>query len=119
MVTCQLDQYFDDASDFKPERWDRSSPSSSPDQISKSSPDHPTASCPHESQSVTNKFSLLPFGFGNRMCAGRRFSELELLMATAKVVLNFRLEAVTKEIDRTHAFLVIPSHPIQIKLHDR
>lgn len=67
-----------------------------------------------------SKFASLPFGFGPRMCAGRRFAELELIIATAKLVLNFKMETPTdEELEKTHAFIVIPSHPIQIRFQSR
>ncbi|XP_026314071.1 cytochrome P450 CYP12A2-like [Hyposmocoma kahamanoa] len=37
-------------------------------------------------------FSYSPFGFGVRMCAGRRIAELELETFLAKVVQNFKVE---------------------------
>ena len=111
---------------FMPERWLRSNKTTTTTSI------HP--------------FALLPFGFGNRMCAGRRFSELELYLATAKVVLNYRLQSVNSStsssrgsssgsdnlttdddscdgndevLERTHAFIVIPANPIQVKCISR
>jgi cytochrome P450 family 49 subfamily A len=96
MVNCQLEKYFEDAGSFKPERW---------------------------LQNRTNRnispFSILPFGFGNRMCVGRRFSELELYLAVSKVILNFKLEPVTQHLDRTHAFIVVPSHDVSIRFTPR
>lgn len=95
MVTSCLPQYFDDPLVFRPERWIG------------------------ESRRQAHPFAMLPFGWGNRMCAGRRFSELELYIAAAKVVKNFQLEAVDSHIDLTHAFIVIPARPIALKIKRR
>ena len=94
LVTCQLDQYFDQPDQFNPDRW-------------------------LQPLAKESKFASLPFGFGPRMCAGRRFAELQLIMATAKIVLNFKLASMTEHVDRTHAFIVIPSHPIRIRFEKR
>lgn len=48
MVTCRLSQYFDDPLSYRPERWIG------------------------ESKKLLHPFSLLPFGYGSRMCVGRR-----------------------------------------------
>lgn len=54
------DKFFDDAGKFKPERW-----------LQKNNHYHP--------------FATLPFGFGKRMCLGRRFADLEMQTLIAKV----------------------------------
>ncbi|XP_064488618.1 ecdysone 20-monooxygenase-like [Ornithodoros turicata] len=95
LVPCSLDKYFPGASVFRPERW------IGPERASI----HP--------------FSMLPFGHGARMCAGRRFAELELMTATAKVVQHFILEPVTTALELNYIFLMAPSHPVGIKFHDR
>lgn len=95
LVTCQLEKYFPDASSFRPERWLENRSSNSSTSI--------------------NPFSLLPFGFGNRMCVGRRFSELQLYLSVAKVIMNFHLKPVTQTLNRTHAFIVVPSHDVSVK----
>lgn len=109
-VSCQLEENFEKPKMFMPERWLRSGVAAKI---------HP--------------FTLLPFGFGNRMCAGRRFSELELYLATAKVVLNYRLLPVNSSdnntvsngngddeiLERTHAFIVIPAKPMKVKCISR
>lgn len=94
-VTGRLPQYFDDALHFRPERW------------------------LGNARRQIHPFAILPFGYGNRMCAGRRFSELELYISTAKVIHTFQLEALNPSIDLTHAFIVIPGHPIELKITAR
>ena len=59
----QLDEYFPNAKSFVPERWIKGDP--------QESHHHP--------------YTLLPFGFGTRMCIGRRIAELEMWQLTIKV----------------------------------
>ena len=54
---------FDEASKIKPERWIRSS----------------------SSKQQRHPFSFTPFGFGPRMCIGRRVAELEMELLIARV----------------------------------
>lgn len=55
------EQHFSRAEEFIPERWLRSEPKD------------------------VNPFSMLPFGFGSRMCVGRRIAEQELYLALIRV----------------------------------
>lgn len=96
MVTCRLEKYFKDPLTYNPDRW-----LNKDDKIS------------------TNPFSLLPFGFGNRMCIGRRFSEIQLYLALANVALKYKLKPITSYLDLTHAFVVVPSHKVAIQFIQR
>lgn len=98
-VTCQLEQYFEQADKFLPERWLRNQSTI---------------------KATNNTFALLPFGFGARMCAGRRFSELELYIATAKMILNYELHTISEQkLERTHAFIIVPEMPIKVRCTTR
>lgn len=55
---------FEEAEKIKPERWIRS-PST---------------------KQQRNPFSFIPFGFGPRMCIGRRIAELEMELLLARVL---------------------------------
>lgn len=43
--------------------------------------------CPHAGQKI-HPFVSLPFGYGRRMCIGRRFAENELHILVAKVIIE-------------------------------
>lgn len=58
-----MDEYFPNAQEFKPERWIKGDPE----------------------ESHHHKYVVLPFGFGTRMCIGRRLAELEMWQLTTKV----------------------------------
>lgn len=60
-VISNSERYFKEPSKFLPERWLKTS-----------------RECHHP-------FASLPFGYGRRMCLGRRFADLELQTITAKV----------------------------------
>uniref|UniRef100_A0AAT9UVE0 Cytochrome P450 301B1 n=1 Tax=Maconellicoccus hirsutus TaxID=177089 RepID=A0AAT9UVE0_MACHI len=67
-VMSNSDRYFKNANEFKPERWLKSN------------------------QEKPHPFASLPFGFGKRMCLGRRFAELEIQTIITKVIQNFHID---------------------------
>lgn len=64
-VISNTERYFPKACQFLPERW-----------IGSGSVDAPPP---------RHAFASLPFGYGRRMCIGRRFAELEILILLGKV----------------------------------
>lgn len=94
LVTCRLERHFPQPERFQPERW-----------LGGRGHIHP--------------FSMLPFGHGARMCVGRRFAELQLMTAAAKMVENFIIEPYTQRIDTSYVFVVVPSHPVALGFRDR
>lgn len=62
---------FEDPHSFKPERWLREK---------------------GKHDGTFNPFAVLPFGFGPRMCVGRRFADQELYIGIVKLVHSFRFE---------------------------
>lgn len=65
-VMCQAEKNYSRSRDFIPERFLKADPSFKPRQ----------------------PFAFLPFGFGSRMCIGKRIAELEVEIVTAKCVAN-------------------------------
>ncbi|VDM78959.1 unnamed protein product [Strongylus vulgaris] len=53
-------------------------------------------------------FSFLPFGFGPRMCAGRRFAEQDLLVVLCRLVQNFRISHRHSPIEQIYETLLLP-----------
>ena len=63
LMLSNLEKYYPEAHKFIPERWLKDDP-----QYKK-----------------THPFVTMPFGFGPRMCVGRRFAELEIETLVTKV----------------------------------
>jgi len=63
LMLSNLEKYYPQADKFIPERWIKEDP-----QYNKAHP-----------------FVTMPFGFGPRMCIGRRFAELEIETLVTKV----------------------------------
>ncbi|KAL4226163.1 hypothetical protein ACF0H5_014149 [Mactra antiquata] len=89
-------QYFENPEEFKAERWLRDG---SAENI------HP--------------YILTPFGFGTRMCAGRRFAEQEMYVVMTKMLQNFRLEWKHKDLKQKYQILMVPDAPVDITFHKR
>ncbi|XP_059614943.1 probable cytochrome P450 12b2, mitochondrial [Phlebotomus argentipes] len=64
------EKYYSDSKSFHPERWLRS----------------------EDKRENYNPFTFLPFGFGSRICVGRRFAELEIECLVARMVRKYHLE---------------------------
>lgn len=62
-VISNQEEYFKRSTEFLPERWLK---------LDRTTPEH-------------HPFASLPFGFGKRMCLGKRFAELELQTLLIKV----------------------------------
>ena len=65
------EKYFSRASEYSPERWIKTSEGHIPE------------------TKMTHPFVFLRFGFGPRMCVGRRFAELEIETFIARVISTF------------------------------
>lgn len=86
MVVSNLEEYFPEPERFLPERWLKRGEMG--DQ----------SSCPHAGQKI-HPFVSLPFGYGRRMCIGRRFAENEIHILIAKVFyIYFKINAYTYNI---------------------
>ncbi|GFU07552.1 probable cytochrome P450 301a1, mitochondrial [Nephila pilipes] len=76
-VSSTQEKYFKDASKYIPERWLRSS----------------------NTTEKKNLFAFVPFGFGPRMCIGRRIAELEIFTLLSKMIQNFWIENKNNELE--------------------
>ncbi|KAJ8978275.1 hypothetical protein NQ317_009615 [Molorchus minor] len=88
-VTSHDEKYFKNATSYCPDRWLR------------------------DSGQEFHKFASLPFGYGPRMCPGKRLAENEIIL------LNFELELVGEaNIGMVYRMNRIPDKPITIKFID-
>ncbi|XP_067001961.2 probable cytochrome P450 49a1 [Anabrus simplex] len=93
---CLDEQNFPQPTRFIPERWIKGS----------------------EEQQTAHPFVFIPFGFGARMCLGRRFAELEMGILLARVVRNFRLE-YDQELKIRSTLINNMISPLNLKLEER
>ena len=59
------------------------------------------------------------FGFGPRMCIGRRFAELELQVLVVKLLQKFKIEYHHEPVGLVTPFLVKPDRDIKMKFSPR
>jgi len=92
-ITQRNPIYFEDPSEFKPERW----------------------------QSYNGpKFAYFPFGGGAKMCIGEPFARMEGIIALAILASRWKLENVSPRTAEIGAgFLLRPEKPIRMRLHLR
>ncbi|XP_016997269.2 probable cytochrome P450 12a5, mitochondrial [Drosophila takahashii] len=103
------EEHFPKASEFLPERWLRNTSDSS-DSAGK---------CPVNDLKTKNPFIFLPFGFGPRMCVGKRIVEMELELGIARLLRNFNVEFnySTKNAFRSE-LINLPNIPLKFKFTD-
>ena len=86
-------RYFDEPTKFNPERWS------------------------HDSNE-THPFASLPFGFGPRMCYGRRIAELELYILITRILQKFKLSTDQTTMKQSLATFLYPKDPVRVKFTD-
>lgn len=69
-------QYFESPDEFIPERWIR---------------DLEEEVCPR-SLKVAHPFAYLPFGYGTRLCVGKRVAEMEVEVFLSRLLRHYRIE---------------------------
>lgn len=100
--TLSLDEdQFKESKKFIPERWLK---------------DNNDPQCPHAKDA--HPFSYLPFGFGPRSCIGKRFSELEIEVLTARLIREFKIEWPHPDLKFKSITLNMPDGPLKFKLTD-
>ena len=63
-----------------------------------------------------SNFSYIPFSAGHRNCIGQKFALTEELIAVARIINKFELEAVTKDIKRLSHLILKPEGRLEVKL---
>ncbi|XP_030557723.1 probable cytochrome P450 301a1, mitochondrial isoform X1 [Drosophila novamexicana] len=96
IVTGNMEEYVTDAATFRPERWLKAHQGGTPGKL------HP--------------FASLPYGYGARMCLGRRFADLEMQILLAKLLRNYRLEYNHAPLDYAVTFMYAPDGPLRFKM---
>lgn len=99
-VACRQASNYPEPESFSPERWlkDRSDQGST---------------------AKTHPFCLLPFGYGPRMCIGKRFAETVMCLLVARIVRNFELEYKYEKIDCFTRLINVPDKPLKMVFVDR
>nr|QUF59382.1 cytochrome p450 CYP3047B1 [Brachionus angularis] len=90
----QNDKYFKNASKFDPERWIRDADSIHP-------------------------YATLSFGFGARMCPGRRVAEQEIYLTIIKLIQNFRIEYLEEKPGLKIGLVASPNKNLNVNLYRR
>ncbi|EDW89662.1 probable cytochrome P450 49a1 [Drosophila yakuba] len=101
LVVSNDPAYFPEPKRFLPERWLKHSTDA--------------AGCPHANQKI-HPFVSLPFGFGRRMCVGRRFAEIELHTLLAKIFRKYQVSYSSGEFVYRVNSTYIPQSPLNFKL---
>ena len=97
ILTMMEEDHFEEPHKFKPKRWLRGCP------------EHHTA----------HPFAAIPFGFGPRMCIGRRFAELEVQVIVVKLLQRFKIEYHHEPVGLVTPFVVKPDREIKMKFSPR
>ena len=97
-ASSQQEKIFNEPESFKPERWLR-----------------------NNSMELAHGFASLPFGFGPRMCPGRRISEYELYVLVSRLLQKFEVIPTVKSrnINRVFRWLIFPSGKPTFQLRKR
>ncbi|XP_023033142.1 cytochrome P450 CYP12A2 [Drosophila willistoni] len=101
-------QHYPRGNEFLPERWLRSAKEEESE----------SEKCPH-SLKASSPFVYLPFGFGSRMCIGKRIVEMELELGLARLIRNFHVEFNYPTENAFKAVLInMPNIPLKFKFTD-
>nr|XP_037873587.1 probable cytochrome P450 49a1 isoform X1 [Bombyx mori] len=108
-VLSNEERYFPSPHEYVPERWLRENDIAGKDQYpikamnqfdKRHSSDEISRTCDRtvvsdvcrkQKEIGIHPFASLPFGFGRRMCVGKRFAEVELQLLLARVIIDFLL----------------------------
>lgn len=101
-VIALQDQYFDKSQEYIPERWLK---------------DTSNTECPVAKTS--HPFAYLPFGFGSRMCIGKRFAELEIEILINRILQQFKLGWHHDDLKFKCTLVNIPDGPLNFRMETR
>lgn len=95
------EKYFKRSQEFIPERWLK---------------DNNDPKCPRAKDS--NPFLFLPFGYGPRMCLGRRFAEIEIEVLIIRMIREFEITWNYPELKFKSKTLNFPADPLKFKFEN-
>ncbi|XP_049960933.1 probable cytochrome P450 301a1, mitochondrial [Schistocerca serialis cubense] len=98
-VITNSEEHFPQASQFVPERWVKDA----------------AGNCPARQ---VHPFAYLPFGFGPRMCVGKRFAEYEIHALLARIIRRFHVDYEGEVSWKTTVMHMIGS-PLTFKITER
>lgn len=101
-MTCRLPQYFSRPDDFIPERWDRKTKRK-------------------DNSGAIHPYLSLPFGFGPRMCIGRRLAEQSILVLVNGLFSRFRVKWAgdqESELDCLSTLINKPEKPLRFEFEN-
>ncbi|XP_037891543.1 probable cytochrome P450 49a1 isoform X2 [Glossina fuscipes] len=97
--------YFREPRQFSPERWFKPNEKNTGNQCRQ-----------YYNGPKIHPFVSLPFGFGRRMCVGRRFAEIELYTLLAKIFRKYKVEYNYGDLIYEMNSTYIPRPPLNFKL---
>ncbi|XP_026729006.1 probable cytochrome P450 49a1 [Trichoplusia ni] len=125
-VLSNEERYFPSPMEYVPERWLRDS------EVHESMDRRPREGgagqrghsreaevCRRQKEVGIHPFASLPFGFGRRMCIGKRFAEAELQLLLAKVFHKYEVSWRYGELTYSVTPTYVPNEPLQFTLHKR
>ncbi|XP_076396038.1 putative cytochrome P450 12a5, mitochondrial isoform X2 [Megachile rotundata] len=92
-ITSKREENFEDPEKFRPERW-------------------------LNSTEDTN-YSYLPFGYGARSCLGKNMAEVTMMLLTARLIRQFRIEYDYADIKSRFQMVNVPNKPLRFRFVDR
>jgi len=102
---CVQEEYFEFSDQFLPERWLKEADF----EISY------LKECSNQRFRQPPSFALVPFGYGPRMCIGRRFALQEIYLAVIKILQHYRLEyRQSQQVGMLNRVFTMPDAPVAI-----
>ncbi|XP_064488659.1 cytochrome P450 302a1, mitochondrial-like [Ornithodoros turicata] len=96
-AACRHEVNYEDPDAFRPERWIKE----------------------QNSAARAHPFCSLPFGYGPRMCVGRRFAETVMSLLLARLIRTFEVSYRHEEIDCFTRLINVPDKPLKLAFRDR
>ncbi|XP_024945777.1 probable cytochrome P450 12a5, mitochondrial isoform X2 [Cephus cinctus] len=96
-IAARREENFEDPEKFKPERWMTN----------------------NDNPEYNQEFSYLPFGHGVRSCLGKSMAKMEMMLLTAKLIREYRIEYDYADIGSRYMMVNVPNRPLRFRFVDR